>query len=51
MMPEHMARTDPFKQITETIGSGPYLFAKDKFVSGTSATYCETRRMFRVRTG
>jgi peptide/nickel transport system substrate-binding protein len=39
MMPEHMARTDPFKQITETIGSGPYLFAKDEFVSGSSATY------------
>ena len=39
MLPEHMARTDPFKQITETTGSGPYMFVKDEFVSGASVTY------------
>ena len=39
MMPEHIAKTDPFKQIPETIGSGPYRFVKDEFVSGATAVY------------
>ena len=39
MMPEHLAKTDPFKQISDTIGSGPYRFLKDEFVSGASASY------------
>ena len=39
MMPEHIARTDPFKQIPETIGSGPYRFQADEFVSGSTAVY------------
>lgn len=39
MMPEHIARTDPFKQIPETIGSGPYRFLRDEYVSGASAAY------------
>ena len=32
IMPEHIAKTDPFKQITETIGSGPYRFLPGEFV-------------------
>ncbi len=39
IMPEHIAKTDPFKQIPETIGSGPFRFLKDEFVSGASAAY------------
>ena len=39
IMPEHIAKTDPFKQITETIGSGPFMFVKDAFVPGASVLY------------
>ena len=39
MMPEHLARTDPYKQISEVTGSGPYRFLKDEFVSGAAAAY------------
>ncbi len=39
IMPEHIAKTDPFKQVTETIGSGPFKFAKDEFVAGSRAVY------------
>jgi peptide/nickel transport system substrate-binding protein len=39
IMPEHIAKTDPFKQINDTTGSGPYKFLKDEFVAGASAAY------------
>jgi peptide/nickel transport system substrate-binding protein len=39
MMPEHIAKTDPFKQIPETIGSGPYRFLANEYVSGAHAAY------------
>jgi len=39
IMPEHVARTDPFKQVTEVIGSGPYRFVRDEFVSGSRVVY------------
>ena len=39
IMPEHIARTDPFTAITETIGSGPFRFRKDEFVPGASVVY------------
>ena len=39
IMPEHVAKTDPFKQITDNTGSGPYRFLKDEFVSGAHAAY------------
>jgi peptide/nickel transport system substrate-binding protein len=39
IMPEHIAKTDPFKQITETIGSGPFKFVTDAFVPGASVLY------------
>ena len=39
MMPERLASTDPFKQITEMIGSGPFRFmAKDR-VPGSLVAY------------
>ncbi len=39
MMPERVAKTDPFKAITEIVGSGPYRFMKDEFVAGSSAAW------------
>ena len=39
IMPEHIAKSDPFKQVTETIGSGPFRFVKDEWVPGSSVVY------------
>lgn len=39
MMPERLARTDPYTQITEMVGSGPYRFLKDEYLAGTRAAY------------
>ncbi len=39
MMPERLARTDPFKQVTEMVGSGPFTFAADEYISGGLAVY------------
>jgi peptide/nickel transport system substrate-binding protein len=41
MMPERLANTDPFKGVTEMIGSGPFRFLKDEFVAGSSAAYAK----------
>src|SRR5882757_2379670 len=41
IMPERMARTDPMKQVTETVGSGPYRFLRDEFVSGARASWAK----------
>jgi len=41
IMPERMAKTDPMKQVTETIGSGPYRFLKNEFVSGARASWAK----------
>jgi peptide/nickel transport system substrate-binding protein len=38
MVPERIANgTDPFKQMTETIGSGPFRFLADEYVIGSHA--------------
>jgi peptide/nickel transport system substrate-binding protein len=39
IMPERIAKTDPFKQITEYVGSGPMRFIKDEWVPGAKATF------------
>jgi peptide/nickel transport system substrate-binding protein len=39
IMPEHVAKADPYKQITETVGSGPYRFLAEEFVSGAHVAY------------
>jgi peptide/nickel transport system substrate-binding protein len=39
IMPERLARTDPMKQITEMVGSGPFRFKQSEYVSGASAVY------------
>jgi len=41
MMPERLARTDPFQQVTEMIGSGPYRFLAGEYVSGSRAVYAK----------
>ena len=39
MMPKRLADTDPFEQVPETIGSGPYIFVKDEWVPGSKTVY------------
>ena len=39
IMPERIAKTDPFKLITEYVGSGPMKFAKDEWVPGSKAVF------------
>ena len=39
IMPERIAATDPFKQITEYVGSGPMRFKKDEWVPGAKAVF------------
>ncbi len=39
MMPERIAKTDPFKQISEYVGSGPFRFRRDEWVPGASAAF------------
>jgi len=39
MMPERIANTDAFQQITDAIGSGPFKFVKDEWVPGNKAVY------------
>ena len=41
MMPERLARTDPFQQITDVIGSGPFKFVKDQWVPGSKVVYAK----------
>ncbi len=45
IMPERMAQTDPFKQITETVGSGPFKFVHDEFQPGHKAVYVKNTRI------
>ncbi len=45
MMPERIVTTaDPFKQITDIVGSGPFRFLKDEYVSGSFAAYARNDR-------
>ncbi|ONG45578.1 ABC transporter substrate-binding protein [Pseudoroseomonas deserti] len=39
MMPERLAKTDAFRQITEMVGSGPYRFVANDYVSGSRVAY------------
>ena len=41
IMPERIAQTDPFKQITEYVGSGPMRFVKDEWVPGARAVFAK----------
>jgi peptide/nickel transport system substrate-binding protein len=39
IMPERLASTDPFTQITEMIGSGPFKFVKGEYQPGNKVVY------------
>jgi peptide/nickel transport system substrate-binding protein len=39
MMPERLANTDPFKQVTEMVGSGPFRFVAKDRVAGSMLAY------------
>ncbi|HMK80248.1 MAG TPA: ABC transporter substrate-binding protein [Xanthobacteraceae bacterium] len=39
IMPERIAKTDPFKQIDEYVGSGPMKFVKSEWVPGAKAVF------------
>ncbi len=44
MMPERLAKTDPFKAVAEMVGSGPFRFKADEWVSGARAVYTKFDR-------
>jgi peptide/nickel transport system substrate-binding protein len=50
MLPERLANTDPFKQISEIIGSGPFRYKADERVSGSLNVY-EKFDKYRPRDG
>src|SRR4029434_10231786 len=39
IMPERVAKTDPFKNIDETIGSWPFRFVKEEWVPGSKVVF------------
>jgi peptide/nickel transport system substrate-binding protein len=39
IMPERVAKTDPFQQLTDTTGSGPFIFVKDQWKPGDKTVY------------
>jgi peptide/nickel transport system substrate-binding protein len=39
IMPERLAATDPFKAVTEMVGSGPFRFSAGEFVAGNRSVY------------
>ncbi len=39
MLPERLAQTDPFKQVTEVVGSGPFRFKADERIPGARVVY------------
>src|SRR5881392_815513 len=39
IMPERIAKTDPFKQISEYVGSGPMKFVRSEWVPGAKAAF------------
>ncbi|HET6605885.1 MAG TPA: ABC transporter substrate-binding protein, partial [Rhodopila sp.] len=41
VMPERLAKMDPYKPVPEVIGSGPFRFVKDEFVAGSSVAYAK----------
>jgi len=43
MMPERVANTDPFTQIKENIGSGPFKFVDKEWVPGNKVVYVKNK--------
>ncbi len=51
IMPERLARTDPFQQVREAIGSGPFRFKADEYNSGSLVVYERNRDYVPVSSG
>jgi len=43
VMPERLANTDPFQQVTDMIGSGPFKFVKEEFQPGHQVVYVKNK--------
>jgi peptide/nickel transport system substrate-binding protein len=43
VMPERLANTDPFQQVTEMVGSGPFKFVKEEFEPGHQVVYVKNK--------
>ena len=41
VFPERLAKTDPFKQVTDPTGSGPYRFVRDEWNPGSRAVWAK----------
>ena len=39
IMPERLAKTDPYQQVTEMVGSGPFKFVKEEHQPGNKVVY------------
>jgi len=39
IMPERLAKTDPYQQVTEMVGSGPFKFVGEEFEPGHKVVY------------
>jgi peptide/nickel transport system substrate-binding protein len=44
IMPKRVAETDPNTQISDTIGSGPFIFKKDEWKPGDKAVYVKNEK-------
>jgi peptide/nickel transport system substrate-binding protein len=44
MMPKRVAETDPNTQITDTTGSGPFIFKRDEWKPGEKAVYLKNNK-------
>jgi len=44
IMPERLALTDPFKQVTDATGSGPFRYLASEFNSGSFVAYAKNER-------
>ncbi|MBR0648521.1 ABC transporter substrate-binding protein [Roseomonas terrae] len=51
MMPERLANTDPFRQVPELIGSGPFRFVDNERVPGSQIVYAKFDRYVPRRDG
>jgi peptide/nickel transport system substrate-binding protein len=51
MMPERLAMTDPFRQVPELIGSGPFRFKADERVPGSLNVYTKFEKYVPRRDG
>ena len=51
IMPERLANTDPFQQVREAIGSGPFRFKADEYNSGSRVVYTRNPDYVPVQSG